>query len=223
MNFFAHAVVAAARSQAPRFLLGAMLPDLTGMLGARIAELPDREVQAGVAHHHETDAAFHGAARFGRLCGAAIAELTAAGVARGSARAVGHVGVELLLDGALSHDRAARERYTSALAHAVDSELSALVRLRDRAHEPALRDGISRLRDAPVPEGYREPEFVVARLRHILGRRPRLALRESDLPAVRRWAFATQRVVLAEHEALLAEVRAALAPAQSRHGCELIY
>src|SRR6187431_2746251 len=102
VNFFGHAVMAALENDAPRFVLGAMLPDLTTMAGARLERVHDDEVAAGVAHHHEIDRAFHGCAPFVRMCASALEELEARGVSRAAARAVGHVGSELLIDGALS-------------------------------------------------------------------------------------------------------------------------
>ncbi len=214
MNFFAHSFIAADRAEHPRFLLGSMLPDLTGMLGARIAELPDSEVRAGVAHHHATDAAFHGSPCFARLCAEAIHTLTTRGLERGSARAVGHVGIELLLDGTLSHDKDARRRYTEALAQANQTPLDQLVVLRNADHHEVLRRGITRLIAAPVPQGYRDPEFVVARLHHMLAPRPRLALREGDLAAVHDWVRSAKAELVSSGPQLLAEVRAALRAAQ---------
>jgi hypothetical protein len=210
VNFFAHALVAGWTREHPRFLLGAMLPDLTSMLGERIDHLPDPEVHAGVDHHHAADGAFHGSPTFARLCSEAIARLGELGVGRGSARAVGHVGTELLLDGALSHDEAAVRRYTGALEHALEAPIEDLVRLREPGREPALHNGIARLMTAPVPHGYRDPEFVVARLHHMLARRPRLALRETDLSHVRDWARDTRATVAAEHERMLHEVASGL-------------
>lgn len=210
MNFFAHAYVAAARSDQPRFLLGAMLPDLVGMMRARIAHLPDHEVQAGVRHHHEADAAFHSARTFTQLCSDAMVRLTDEGLERGSARAVSHVGIELVLDGLLSSDRAARERYAAALTHAAQADAGSLVVLRDPTQHQALRTAMSRLLGAPIPEGYRDPDFVAARLRNILAGRPRLALREGDLPAVRAFARDLRDQVATAQTSLLGEVHEVL-------------
>src|SRR5690349_22770486 len=100
VNFFGHAVMAALENDAPAFVLGAMLPDLSSMAGARIERVHDETVAAGVAHHHRIDHAFHACAPFVRLCSSALETLEARGVSRAAARAVGHVGSELLLDGA---------------------------------------------------------------------------------------------------------------------------
>jgi hypothetical protein len=44
-----------------------------------------------------------------------------------------------------------------------------------------------RLADAPIPVGYRDPEFVLTRLQRILAPRPRLALQAHELEPVRAW------------------------------------
>src|SRR5262245_49760363 len=102
MNFFGHATVACARDAAPRFVLGSMLPDLAGMASLRIRGVHDPELERGVELHHATDRAFHGLPPFRAVCSAALTLLEPQGVSRASARAVGHVGAELLLDGLLS-------------------------------------------------------------------------------------------------------------------------
>ncbi len=212
MNFFAHQAIAAHTSEHPRFLLGAMLPDLAAMIGTRILSVDDLELERGIAHHHEADAAFHGSHIFSELCSTAVRQLCEHDVGRGTARAVGHVGVELLLDGFLSHDRAARDRYASALAAFAADDLGARLALRHDGDRARLSLGLMRLRAAPIPEGYRDPEFVVERLEYILSRRPRLAMSAHDRPHVLRWAQSTQRVLAERHEALLAEVTTSLAP-----------
>jgi hypothetical protein len=213
MNFFAHATVALWRSQDSGFVLGAMLPDLFGMLGLRVRDVADPEISAGIAFHHATDGAFHAAPAFAALSGRVLAKLEEQGVGRGSARGVAHVGVELLLDGALSHDAQARSAYRSALtspsrtriAHALGPDAS------DQAER--LHAGLQRLALAPVPEGYRDADFAFERVRNLLARRPRLALRDADLEAVRRVLHATRPAVERACPLLLEQVRERL-PAQ---------
>jgi hypothetical protein len=215
VNFFSHATLASWHSADPRFLLGSMLPDLVGMMGTRIEAVTDPELAAGVEYHHATDAAFHHAPVFTQLCAEAIAELTEQAVERGTARAVAHVGVELLLDGVLSFDRVARARYAQALGSAVDAPLEGRLALRRAGDQLRLQRGIARLQCAPVPEGFREPDFVAERLRDILGRRPRLAMRDGDFEVVRLWAHATRPRVAAHSCSLLDQVRQGLATAST--------
>lgn len=213
MNFFAHAVVAAWHSSEPRYVLGAMLPDLASMVSVRIERALDPELARGIALHHRTDAAFHAAPHFTSLCADAIEALSGVGVERGSARAVGHVGVELLLDGALSRDPAALECYRTALDFAHGCELGAVLQTTQPDGAERLRHGLSRLASAPLPAAYREPVFVAQRLRAILAPRPRLALRAGDLVHVERWAAAVQPRVIADRADLLDEVRQRLSMA----------
>jgi hypothetical protein len=187
VNFFGHATLAARRSNDPRFVLGAMLPDLVSMAGVRIAEAKDPVLAAGIALHHETDARFHGAPIFTELCRSANEELQAAGVGRATARAVGHVGSELLLDGILSYDMIARGAYERSLAHSVREPMEHALTLRGEATTQQLQALLERLHRAPLPEGYREPSFVLDRLQTILARRPRLAFRSGDLEPTQRW------------------------------------
>jgi hypothetical protein len=207
MNFFGHATVALQQSDDPAFVLGAMLPDLASMAGLRLLAPEDPELGRGIALHHETDRRFHAAPAFRTLCEWALSELERAGVQRGSARAVGHVGGELLLDGLLSRDRAAREGYQRVLEAVLGSDLPARVRFAGSAGEPALRPMLARLARAPVPDGYREVSFVCERLHAILSRRPRLALRASDAPLVESWLEGALPYLRSELDGILAAVR----------------
>jgi hypothetical protein len=211
MNFFAHAVVAAWQSSEPRFVLGAMLPDLVGMAGVRVVHASDPELERGIALHHATDGAFHAAPSFTSLCAEAITKLTAAGVERGTARAVGHVGVELLLDGALSRDLARGEVYRAALAFATEGGLTGKLSTLQPEGVARLAAGLVRLSAAPIPDGYRDPRFVAERLRAILAARPRLAMRPSDFAHVLAWAEVTRERVEDRERELLTQVRAGLA------------
>jgi hypothetical protein len=176
VNFFAHASVALWRSDDPRFLLGAMLPDLTSMLGFGVPSSSDPLLHEGIQFHHTTDAAFHGAGRFVAMCSDGVRSMSAVGMRRGSARAIAHVGIELLLDGRMSADEHARAAYGSALRSAVEERWSERLGLASEEQRTKMHQGLARLEHAPIPEGYKDPAFVVDRLQAILARRPRLAL-----------------------------------------------
>ncbi len=210
LNFFSHALVATWQSHDPRFVLGAMLPDLLGMMGLRLREAHDPELARGVDLHHATDSAFHSAPVFTQLCSEAIARLTAETVERGTARAVGHVGVELLLDGALSGDAVVRAVYADALALAADGGLEDRLSVTEPGGLARLSAGLRRLSAAPIPEAYRQADVVADRLRVILAPRPRLAMRERDVGPVRTWARAAQPSVIDRRLELLEQVRRAL-------------
>src|SRR5262245_25639403 len=101
MNYYAHARLASRRCDDAHFVLGAMLPDWTAWVGARLVRVDHPGLAAGIRFHHATDAAFHGGRRFAALVREAVDRLRAAGLERGPARGAAHVGIELLLDGAL--------------------------------------------------------------------------------------------------------------------------
>ena len=122
MNFFGHALVASWRSEHPAFALGAMLPDFARMVGARAAT-DHAEVSAGVAFHHVTDRAFHVMPAFRALESETIRLLSAAGLARGPARAAAHVSVELCLDANLIDQPNAADNYLAALSLAPTIDL----------------------------------------------------------------------------------------------------
>src|SRR5262245_38990668 len=96
-----------------------MLPDFASMSRARLAGAEDARIAAGIALHQRTDDAFHGAPTFVALYRDGCQELEAAGLGLGPARAVAHVGTELVLDGLLL-DGAAAGPYLEALAVPID-------------------------------------------------------------------------------------------------------
>jgi hypothetical protein len=206
MNFFGHAVVSLWHSDNRRFLLGAMLPDLCGMLGIRVARADEPDIAAGIEFHHRTDAAFHGAERFVQLCSESVETLTAQGVGRGTARAVGHVGTELLLDGVLSRGGDASSIYREALTLAVDARLARNVLVSDE-EQARLHRGLTRLAGAPIPEAYLDTMFVLDRLQHVLSSRPRLAMQQSDVPHVHAKLQQLHEQVEASSADLLDQVR----------------
>lgn len=212
MNFFGHATVALFRAADPAFVFGAMLPDFAGMVGARVEGSAKRsELQRGIELHHRTDDAFHGAPIFVDQCSAAMTSLTAAGLSRGSARAVGHVGTELLLDGWLASNNTARDAYREALQ--AGPSLVNEVSFRDNDSPERCRYLLSRLSGAPIPERYAEVDFVTERLAFILASRPRLALLPHDIEAVRSYLREAQARVITLAPELIEHVRMAVADA----------
>lgn len=208
MNFFGHATIALEErgsDDAGRYVLGSMLPDFASMARLRMAGVDDPEIEAGVALHHRTDDAFHGAPTFVALMGDAQDELEEAGLGHGSAMAVAHVGVELLLDGELVVRAGVPASYHDALATA-----KAPIRWRQADGEARWEYLRTRLQTAPLPDGYRDPTFVAERLVRILAGRPRLALAPAGIEAVFAWSRRARAPVADAADDLLDEVRARL-------------
>jgi acyl carrier protein phosphodiesterase len=172
MNFLGHAAVARWVGSDPRWVLGAMIPDFASMCRARVSGAECPTVGAGIAFHHATDDVFHGAPTFVGLYARGTAALEAAGVDRGPARAVAHVGTELILDGLLLDDTELTRSYLSAL----EALPGVVLAFRSDGEERFLRLR-DRLLGHGLPQDYRDPERVALRLEQILAHRPRLALR----------------------------------------------
>jgi hypothetical protein len=208
VNFFGHAWLAARQGDAsPGFVLGAMAPDLLAMAGRRrearaavagATAAPQTSHARGVRFHAATDEAFHAAPTFAAAQVEAAAALRAAGVRRGPARGVAHVGLELLLDGWLAREAGVPELYPCALRHEIR---------RDAAGLGAV---CRRLAVSPLPEAYADPAEVARRVAAALGRRPRLALAAGERAAVAAWARKARRELATRAPAMLVETERAL-------------
>jgi hypothetical protein len=171
VNVLGHTYVArAAGSGDPEFLLGAVLPDLVPMAGIRLARAGlEGTLGDGVRCHVRTDDAFHGLPAVRAGMGELRSDLTRRGVDSGPARAIGHAGWELMLDGTLLGVPAADD-FRRALG-AGDAALAVL----DPADRPRWAAFLDRARGAPGPR-YDDTRWVAERLQAMLARRPRLAL-----------------------------------------------
>jgi hypothetical protein len=204
MNFFSHAVVAGRFSRDPEFVLGAMLPDFASMLGVRMPPVAEATIRNGVRFHHLTDGVFHELPSFRLLTREANAALRERGVARGPARAVAHVGIEILLDTTLGQSAAARDAYLSGLEA---GRTPALARSLAWAEAEAKR--LTDLLETLVQRGIvldTSAELLVERIRRTLAGRPRLRLGPDDPPRVRDWVEATRDRVVGSTPALIAEL-----------------
>ncbi len=217
MNFFGHAALAAelftrdgaARpaSELARICLGAMLPDFVTMLRLPRAVVTDAHVEEGVRFHHRTDHAFHELTAFHELSREAFAWLSERQLPRGPARAVAHVGVEILLDEVLARSAAARGAYLSAL----EVPLSGAITF----EQPSELERLGALCGVLLERGrfYRVPEaaLVAERVRRTLERRPRLATDDAGQALLGEWVSVARPQVDAAAPALLAALRARLA------------
>jgi hypothetical protein len=218
MNFFSHAVVAARRSEDPRWILGSMLPDFVSMAGLRLeAVRGDAPLERGVAFHHQSDDAFHGAPIFVELMEQAREELERDGLDGGPAMAIGHVGVELLLDGHLVEEHGVTPGYRAAIEEAAHVDVLLTFHGLDTEQGSARwRRMAERLAAAPVPERYTEPAFVADRLVRILASRPRLAVPFGREGLVHAWAKRAAPEISRRAPALFTEVEARLAATKTQ-------
>jgi hypothetical protein len=187
-----------------------MLPDFWAMIGARSPALRHDELAAGVHFHHVTDGAFHDAPTFRQLTQSAVASLLEAGLERGRARAVAHVGVEILLDAELAGDARARGAYREALAAATPDRAGRFITWADTTETARFDELVGRLAARGVAADDAGPELVAFRLERALAGRRRLALASADVEIVRRWAAGARRSVGSSAGALLAELELGL-------------
>jgi hypothetical protein len=219
MNFFGHAWLAAKRRSDPAFVFGAMLPDLAGMLRLRVESVRDPHLEEGRLFHLATDAMFHRLSAFERLTRSSTRALREAGLRSGPARAVGHVGVELLLDGWIAERHGTPAAYAPALGRG-PSLLRSVV-FRGQSDAAPLADLCRRIADARLPpQDWCAPDRLAARLVRILAPRPRLALAASELPALRVWAAEGREAVTSEAPRLLDELETLLEFDPRRFGGE---
>ena len=200
MNFFGHAVVAQRIDDHPDFVLGAMAPDLLAMCGAVAVARTSPRVVAGEAHHLVIDRLFHGSQAFCALQAWAARALIERGLRRGGARGVAHVGVELFLDGLLAGQAPARAAYARSLADAETTRVPFV--WRDEPSRLRWLGLVARLRAGAIPDAYRDPDFVAARLAGALAARPRLALTAAEVTIVQRFLPALKARVAADADAL---------------------
>jgi hypothetical protein len=204
MNFFGHAAIAGHFESDPVFALGAMLPDFCGMLDLRVPGPEPGRLGEGVRFHHVTDHAFHDLPGFQELNREASADLLARRVRRGTARAVAHVGVELLLDAELAENDESRALYLAALRAGEDEEL-----LSGSSFAEDERERLGRLTRLLAGRGVaKRPSTasVVERLERALARRPRLAIESEDAPRVSEWVELFRARVVASAPTLVREL-----------------
>jgi hypothetical protein len=206
VNFFSHAVVASWQSSEAGFVLGSMLPDFATMLGARVPGVRHPELEAGVAFHHATDRVFHDAPTFRVLQADARSALRALGLPRPSALAVGHIGVEILLDGALASNLHGVAGYLAALGAGHPQALGTHIDWGDAALAHRY-DGLRKiLVEGGVTSAQADPRSVTWRIVRALSGRPRLRVDEAGERVVLAWAEEARPVVAAAAGRLLAEV-----------------
>jgi hypothetical protein len=218
MNFFGHAVVAQRYCARSGFILGAMLPDFAGMLRQRPPLAQNADITSGVAFHHRTDGVFHACKTFSKLSAEALDWLLRSGLARGSARAVAHVGVEILLDSALVQQPGARKAYREALEAADIERLGSSIEWLDertRFEFEKLRCVLLQRAVDDSQFGSSATPFVAFRLERAMAARPRLAINAGGRAIIESWIDRARDEIFALSADLLAEVHQGLAAAAS--------
>ena len=188
INFFGHCVVAKwfPTDRAEAYGFGSMVPDFALMARSKLAKpaTTDAAVADGIALHHRTDAAFHGLPVVLGLMRELGERLAAYGCARGPARATGHIGIELLLDGELASDTSNAQAYISALT--TQSSVLRWDADDDVDGAAAMAQLHQRLIAFGVPYDLARTDSIVHRLQRMLHDRPRLAPSAQDLLAMQR-------------------------------------
>jgi hypothetical protein len=206
VNFFGHAVVASWQSGDAGFVLGSMLPDFATMIGARVPGVAHPGLEAGLAFHHATDHAFHDAPTFRELQASARGALRALGLPRPSALAVGHIGVEILLDSALASDASGVAGYLAALGAGHRGALGVHIDWGGEPHAHRYEGLRAILLDRGVTSDSGDPRAAAFRIVRALSGRPRLRVDEAGERIVRAWAEEARPVVAAAASQLVAEV-----------------
>jgi hypothetical protein len=208
MNFFSHAAVARRFSEAPEFVLGAMLPDFVSMLGVRLPRVTHEVLANGVRFHHLSDHVFHELPEFHALSHEAHVELRERGLDRGPARAVAHVGIEILLDTTLGQSASAQEAYRSGLEAGRRPDLVASVALPAKDRERLVDLLETLIRRGVVLDT--SSGIIMERIKRTLVRRPRLALGDDDGPRVLDWVEGARARVVRSTPALVDALHRAL-------------
>lgn len=174
-----------AEGSTKRFMLGAALPDFASIGRFRLANRPsDQWLDLGITAHHRTDDAFHHHQWFVEHSSGLCDSLSAGGLGRGPSRAIGHVGIELLLDATLldhAPDLDGAVRSVLGLADQPQLRLDRLVR-DDRVAD--WGDHLSRIAGWRLVADHHSPTSITERLYRILRPRQRLAFDHDRLPLV---------------------------------------
>lgn len=169
MNLVGHLVVAARAGFPPPTQLGAVLPDALHLIGLRTPPDLPGHLGAGVSLHHRTDEVFHRDPEVVAAMATLRDRLIQLGVARAPARAMAHIGYEMVLDGVLvgfgwaddwPQAWASAHEVTAALPPAGHTDWADL-----QGHTSTMA----------WPRRYQNPEWVAERVVAIVNRRPRLA------------------------------------------------
>lgn len=209
MNYLGHSAVASWFSSEPMFLLGSMVPDFAAFLQISLPEPRDAMLEAGIALHHETDRVFHEARTFRDLNRAAAQALAEANLPRGPARAVAHVGVEMLIDVAMADSPTARRTFQAALGTLEPQRLRETLPMDEGCHA-RLAHTAAAVRARGAALWTPEPMAIASRITRTFANRRRLEIDAGTVPTVALWVDSTLHRVRVSLPALEAELLAGI-------------
>ena len=206
MNFLAHVAVARGSGlESDQAALGAALPDLAGMIGVPLHRRPvPPAVADGIACHHACDQVFHGHPMFVDGSRSLRRALEGKGVASGPSRGAAHVGWELLLDGEIGRDA------VEAFERAIDQSAEVLAPVMTGEEHARWTSLVAAVQSRQPWRRYRDPGYVASRVALALRARPRLALRDTDVPLVAGELARIRAHVAAVSATVVTEVTAAV-------------
>ena len=192
MNYFGHVALACQFSQSAEFLLGSALPDFASILGCRVPSCSHSIVASGLRFHHMSDEVFHDLADFKRLVRNELGVLREHGVRKGPARALAHIGLELLLDAELTDDNTRQVAFRDAITAGAPNRLGRLLVWSSSDHPRRFE----RLRLRLVERLHAIDNFgadqIAERLIRTLSKRPRLRLSDQEQSMIARWVGSLQ-------------------------------
>jgi hypothetical protein len=187
VNFYSHVAIASLYTEEVGIALGAMLPDLARLVGAKLPRTTNPSIQRGYALHQATDRVFHESELFRSACAAESATLRSQGVERGTAMAAAHVGLELLLDEALSDDERSQALFRTTLEMSTPTVLCQSLEWSSAEQAIRFESLRQRLEQIPHPRPEYPPTVFAERVCRTLSNRPRLAVRAGDRAALQAW------------------------------------
>jgi hypothetical protein len=187
VNFFSHAAIASLYTDEEGIVLGAMLPDFASLVRSKPPEVKNAQLLRGYQLHHATDRVFHDSDQFRLTCASEGRRLMALGVARGTALAAAHVGLELVLDDSLSGDLHAQTVFRAALHAAEPLSLGQFLHWGSAEQAIRFEELRQRLCALVLPRPDNSPLLLVERICRTLSQRPKLAVRAEDRGPLHVW------------------------------------